>query len=102
MYSMNSGIALSIMDEGVIGMELCCPIEITSVTKDVELLSMENIQTIMRNELTEHIDQYPSLESVNYYTNMELIYFRIRDEEKKGYYSYVPVWRLSASFWHSL
>ncbi|MCI7106479.1 MAG: DUF6034 family protein [Agathobacter sp.] len=98
MYSMNSGIALSIMDEGVIGMELCCPIEITSVTKDVELLSMENIQTIMRNELTEHIDQYPSLESVNYYTNMELIYFRIRDEEKKGYYSYVPVWRLSVQF----
>ena len=52
----------------------------------------------MRNELTEHIDQYPSLESVNYYTNMELIYFRIRDEEKKGYYSYVPVWRLSVQF----
>lgn len=89
-----------VTEEGVINIELQNPLEVTKITSGVELLSIENIQNIIRNELTEHLDQFSfySKSTKNYnFSVMDLIYFRVPDDTKEGYYSYIPTWRLGCT-----
>lgn len=75
------------------------PIEVVSVTSGVSLLSMEEIKKILKKEIEEHMEP----EQYKEYTpgkgisldRLELIYFRIKNTQEDGYYSYVPVWKLS-------
>ena len=76
------------------------PIEVTAVTKDVKLLPLENIQNIIQDELKNHTDEFQCNEKNGSYSfnSLELIYFRVPDDAKEGYYSYVPVWRLCDAY----
>lgn len=54
---------------------------------------METIQKIMKSEVTEHTGRY-DFSGGNGFNAMELIYFRMKNVDEPGSYSYVPVWRL--------
>ena len=86
-YSMNACLEVYINDKGVIGMRAQNPIEMTGKSDEVGLLPIKEIQEIIKGEL-EHDFDWGKKEK------MELIYFRIRDKENEGNFSYVPVWRL--------
>lgn len=93
-YSMRSGCCLEVTDDGLIGMELFYPLTVRKVTEQVELLPLDIIQEIMKNEAMEHTDRY-SFNEYRYSNAMDLIYFRVKDKEDSDSYSYIPVWRLS-------
>jgi hypothetical protein len=80
-------------------MTLQNPLVETGITKNVSILSLDSIENIMIDELTENFDSYVpySYEEVQRLDYMQLIYFRVEDdtEEESNRYSYIPVWRLS-------
>ncbi len=74
------------------------PIETTDMSAAVGLLPFQTIQDIMRDQLLNHIRKlrfyyYQNKKNVSF-DEMALIYFRVRDKENQGTYSYVPAWRL--------
>ena len=84
-----------VTDDGVVSAYVYPVVEITKITQDVKLLPLENIQNIMRSELTENSSQFLTYGTkTQNYDDMELIYFLVKDKTKAGYYSYVPTWRL--------
>lgn len=93
-YSLGSHCLVEVTDDGVIGMTLYYPLVVKKVTENVELMPMETIQQIMKNEATEHTDLY-DFNTYRYSNAMDLIYFRVRDREDSDSYSYIPAWRLS-------
>ena len=108
-YYMKARMEVYVNENGVIGMKAQNPIEITAVLGETRLLSMDAIQGIIKEKLTDASEMfrfkygYLIGESLgadgdkNFlsFNNMELIYFRVRDKENAGYYSYVPAWRLA-------
>lgn len=98
-----SEIRVSINDTGIINMVIENPMELVSVTEDVDLLSLESVQRIMRNELMEHTQDYLNYlveteeceEIMLNYMYMELMFFWMEDTNNKGFYSFIPVWKLS-------
>ncbi|MCI5620198.1 MAG: DUF6034 family protein [Lachnospiraceae bacterium] len=94
-YSMGAYADVYVTERGVIAMEVHNPVEVTGVTREVKLLPLENIQKIISDELMEHPDQYPFVGQTKVsFHSMELIYFRVHDDSREGYYSYIPSWRL--------
>lgn len=81
-------------DSGITGVRIEYPVTVTRVTNQVKLMPLASIQEIMKGEVMEHADRYHFDEYTNM-TSMELIYFRVRDVDTEGSYSYVPTWRLS-------
>lgn len=95
-YSLKARLQVYVTDKGVIRMEANNPLEITGISENVELLPLNTIKSIIKEELnkqweTFRFDSY----STKYMDGMELIYFRVRDKENPGKYSYVPTWRLA-------
>lgn len=94
-YDSNDQISLVVTDAGVVDVAMDYPVDMTNVTGQVELLPLDSVKGIMKNEVMEHADNYDFTQS-KYYNTMELMYFRLKNHEKQGSYSYVPVWSLSA------
>ncbi len=114
-YNMNARLDVCVTEKGVIGVQAHNPVEIIGTSKDVKLLSMETVKEIMRKQTKENPELFrfcvPS--NVDYgwglgikpnkkdwslgvtYNELSLIYFRVRDKENAGHYSYIPAWRLS-------
>lgn len=101
-YSMAAELTVYVTEQGVIQMNVHNPIETTDVTENVKLLPLDAVKEIMREETQKEYEQFRFLHSVRntelYFNRMELIYFRVRDKENAGQYSYVPAWRLSDQF----
>ena len=99
-YSMGACAWVNVTEDGVVQLRIYNPIEVTAVTKDVKLLPLENIQNIIQDELKNHTDEFQCNEKNGSYSfnSLELIYFRVPDDAKEGYYSYVPVWRLCDAY----
>ena len=98
LYSMDARAVLSVTDRGVIEMHAYNPVKTIDHSAAVELLPFETVQNIIREELLQHYENFRFTCLVPgklQFTHMELIYFRMRDKEKAGHYSYVPAWRLS-------
>jgi hypothetical protein len=101
-YGLDTQIQISVTDDGVIEAYIDNPIEIISTTDNVQLLPLEQIEKILKEELTEDLDQFqlqPGRQENTYYFNkMELIYLRVKNPEKEEEYSYVPAWRLCRNY----
>lgn len=94
-YDSKDRISLVVTDAGVVDVAMDYPVDVTNVTGQVELLPLDSVKGIMKNEVMEHADDYDFTQS-KYYNTMELMYFRLKNDGKQGSYSYVPAWCLSA------
>ena len=97
-YSMNARMEVYVNDKGILYLNAQNPVEITGVSEDARFLALEDIQGVIKEEITEHFGDfrfhYSSEDWLIKFNQMELIYFRVRDKENNGHYSYVPAWRL--------
>ncbi len=102
-YLLKARMEVYVNANGVIGMKAQNPIEITGIVPETELLSLEAIEGIAKEQLSGDVSRFRfhSKKSVSF-NEAALIYFRIRDKENEGYYSYVPVWRLAFAPYHDL
>lgn len=86
-------------DHGVIQAEIQNPQKTIGVTENVELLPFGAIKGFIKEELIKDVGQFrfdlTQTGGINALKEMDLIYFRVRDKENEGRYSYVPTWRLS-------
>ena len=100
-YSLGATIKVYVTDKGVIGMWADNPVVITGISAEIELLPLEEVEGIMKNQITEHFGDFRfSYDDRGIrFNKMDLIYFRVRDRKDPRHYSYVPTWRLS---WISL
>ena len=83
---------LTVTDDGIIDVQLEYPVNVTQIYKDVELISLKNIEQIIKAEITENHDKYDTASSFN---KLQLSYLKIRSDSEPGKYSYVPAWALS-------
>lgn len=97
-YSMNARAIVYVTGEGVIRLDADNPILVDEVSDPVTLLPLETIQDIMKNELEQNYTDYcfakAEEETMDSFGGMDLIYFRLRDRNEEGRYSYVPAWRM--------
>lgn len=98
-YLLDSTLVVYVTDKGVIRMDVMNPVEITGVSGGTGLLPFDEVKGIVKKQINEHFGtfcfDYTADDRKVTFNNMELIYFRIRDRENPGHYSYVPTWRLS-------
>lgn len=97
--SMEARLQVYVTDKGVIRVIADNPMEIISVSENVELLPLDTVKSIMKETLSEQwkaLGFWTGGGYGNRFEEMELLYFRISDKENPGSYSYVPAWRLSA------
>ena len=85
-------ILLTVTDDGIIDVQLEYPVNVTQIYKDVDLISLKNIEQIIKAEITENPDKYDTTSSFN---KLQLGYLKIRSDSEPGKYSYVPAWALS-------
>ena len=83
---------LTVTDDGIIDVQMEYPVNVTQIYKDVELISLKNIEHIIKAEITENPDKYDIASSFN---KLQLSYLKIRSDSEQGKYSYVPAWALS-------
>lgn len=99
-YSLKSVLQIYITDTGIIKAVVDNPVEITSVSENVELLPLDTVKEIIKKETNTQWETFRFNVHYMYYpmdmNEMELIYFRIRDKDNPGKYSYVPAWRLAS------
>lgn len=97
-YQGTPQIELQVNPEGTVTyMQVWNPVEMISVTENVSLLSLDNIQNCIHQQMQgnfsevfqEHMESYS-------FSKMSLNYYRFKDTEREGYYSYIPVWELTA------
>lgn len=89
----NTVVVMEVTDEGLIRMKAQNPIKICNITSNVELLSLDNIYEIIRGETTQNSMNHGKSDNITF-EELELIYFRVADKEKKNHFSYIPAWRL--------
>ncbi len=101
-YCLKAQMEVYVTDKGVIGMRAYHPIETVSISGGVDLLPLEAVKASVREQLLNHFTDFRFRETIQddgrrtvYFDRMDLIYFRVRNREDAGYYSYLPVWRLS-------
>lgn len=92
-YDSDSSIRLTVQNEGIVQVDMFYPITVNRISRAVELLPLASVQKIMEDEVAENTEAY-DFEGSTSFNRMELIYFRVKDDEKLGSYSYVPAWRL--------
>lgn len=96
-YSMQACLQIYVTDQGVICAKANNPLEIVGIKEDVELLPLDTIKSLLKKEAQEQSEAYHfNTYITNGFDEMELLYFRIRDREHPGNYSYVPAWRLAS------
>ncbi len=110
-YHMRAQIEVYVNDKGVIRMRAYNPIETLTISKGVDLLPLDAIKGIIMEQVSGQFERFhfkftdgaakfdrikqTEYEFVDLMDKMELIYFRVRNKADRGYYSYIPVWRLS-------
>lgn len=95
-YSLQARLQIYVTDQGVIRAEIHNPVQIRGISEGVGLLPLDTVKDIMKNEVERHSEVFClNLFMANGFNEMELIYFRIRDKDNPGHYSYVPAWRLA-------
>jgi hypothetical protein len=70
-----------------------CPVSIVRKQENVEMLPLENIFDIARDELKNNADEYVLDTNVKYYT-LKLAYIRVNNRTDMQKYSYIPAWSL--------
>lgn len=93
-YSLQAQLQIYVTDQGVIRVIADNPMEITGVLEGVELLPLDTVKSIMKEAMNEQSEILLLDDNRTNFNSMELIYFRVRDKENTGNYSYVPTWRL--------
>ena len=88
---------VEVNEKGIIAFSADTPVCFLQVTEDVDLLSLETIKGIIKNELNKNLETYLSGQDTVSFREMELNYIPVKDKEQTGYYSYVPAWRLCTS-----
>ncbi len=104
-YNMKARLEVYVTEKGVIGMKAHNPVEITGISKGVKFLPLENVLEMMREQTMKNPElfrfyQPANIESGSIFVNYgeaALIYFRVRDKDNDGHYSYVPAWRFAQS-----
>lgn len=56
---------LTVTDDGIIDVQMEYPVNVTQIYKDVELISLKNIEQIIKAEITENPDKYDIASSFN-------------------------------------
>lgn len=103
-YFLKAQIEVYVNDKGVIGMRAYNPVETVSISEGVDLLSLDAVKGIIKDQVTNHYKDFRFKVGVSdsgkyvHFGRLELIYFRIRNKENAGNYSYIPVWRLSGGY----
>lgn len=92
--TLGDSIQLTVTDNGIIDVVIEYPVSVTSISGGVELLSLKNIEQIIKEQLKNNADKY-ELEINTSFNNMQLTYFRLKDKNETAKYSYVPVWSFS-------
>ena len=95
-YSLRSRMEIYVNENGIIGMRAYNPVHFIDVSGGVKLLALETVKEIIKEYGNQN--KLLSLNEWTEYTGireMRLIYFRVRDKENPGHYSYIPTWRLS-------
>lgn len=97
-YDLQASVMVLVADEGMIGVSIMYPVTVNQITEKVELLPLSVIENIMKSEITDNFGQYSYegwlRDNYKAFNSLELIYFRLRDRDRPGVYSYVPAWRL--------
>lgn len=88
-YSLETRIEIYVNGKGIIGMQAKNPIKITHVTDGIKCLPLNTVKGIIKEY---DMNNYLLGDERN---ELKLIYFRVRDKENPGYYSYIPVWRFA-------
>lgn len=83
-----------VTDMGIVEMEMKAPVNIRNISGSVELLSLDTIKDIIRNELQENGCKY-DFTNDRIFDCMQLMYLKVKDDSNEGIFSYVPVWCLS-------
>ncbi len=107
-YNMMARLKIYVTENGVIGMRAHNPLELSGMSKEIKILSLDTAKMIMKEQTAENGGQFRFDLPDNVYPHkigeygfsvlcnkMELIYFRIRDKEIDGSFSFIPAWRLS-------
>lgn len=96
-YGMNAHAVIDVTDKGIYCEYIADPLETVRISECVKLLPLETIKEIMKENMEKKYEDLPfhAGRVPQKFTHMELIYFRVRDKENEGCYSYVPAWRLS-------
>lgn len=95
-YPLGSEIRVDVTDKGVISAHWDSLVVMMSLTDDVKLLSASDIKRIMKESIGNYIgEEYAVAKSQLILNRMELVYFRLKDDTREGYYSYVPAWRMN-------
>ena len=56
---------LTVTDDGIIDVQMEYPVNVTQIYKDVELISLKNIEQIIKAEITENPDKYATAATFN-------------------------------------
>ena len=83
-----------VTDQGVTEFTVSYPVDIVNESKNVELLSMDTIKEIIKDDMTKNSDQYDFTQN-HTYNNLKLGYIRLKDASDKDKCTYVPAWCLS-------
>lgn len=94
-YQLDSSATVYVTDQGILRLEVRNPVNVTRRTEAVALLSFEKICEIIEQEIAGAQGIYGGYGDADCLNYMELIYFRVRNQEREGQYTYIPVWRLS-------
>lgn len=89
-----------VADEGVFDLRIENPVRVVNTTKISSFLSFDAIKNILRNSFEENFektyvisDAFANTQEKLYINSIELIYFRVKNPETEGIYSYIPAWR---------
>lgn len=98
-YPAEGSAEVYVTERGVICMYADNPVETMGMSGEVEFLPLETIKEIMKEEVIKRYEEFSFVHLMPakelQFTRMDLIYFRVRDKEHPGSYSYIPAWRLS-------
>ena len=95
-FSPDCSYTVDITDKGVISVDISNPIMILSSTPGVKLLPLDNIKTIIKDEIggfLGFIQEKKKISNISF-NRLTLGYYRMSDPEHKDQYTYVPAWRL--------
>lgn len=102
-YGLRSRLTVYVTDKGVIKMTADNPLTIIGVSKGVEMLPLATVQEIIEDQVINNFNSFRwfyydaqshGRNQMVRFNSMDLIYFRVRDKEHEGRYSYIPTWRL--------
>lgn len=86
---------ITVTDYGISEFTITAPVNVVKTSEKVELLPVDSIYKVMKDELQNNPDKYNLKGSVTF-KSLTLGYIRIKDSSDSTKYSYVPTWCLKA------